>query len=142
MAKQLLSKGMASRKEELQNELNKIATIEEQEIINTHYPSMKKKYEGKYFKCRNSYNQKERWWLYIKVTGIKPEDVYDTKGNGITSHYSGFKFETDSYGQVTIEKEKYGYVHSLGQQITKREFDAAWKKTLKNINAIGLKARL
>lgn len=70
MAKQLLSKEMADRKQELQNELAKIATIEEQEIINQHYPAINKKYVGKYFKCRNSYSPKESWWLYIKVTEI------------------------------------------------------------------------
>lgn len=141
MAKQLLSKAMQARKEELSNELQKIATIEEQEIINEHYPAIKKKFEGKYFRCRNSYNAKESWWMYIKVVQIKPDDVYDTKGNGVTAHYSGFNFQTDSNGNVTVEIVKWGYVHTVGQKITKKEFDAAWRKTLKNINSIGLKAR-
>ena len=92
-----------------------------------------KKYEGKYFRHRNGYNEKDRWWRYIKVTQIKPSDIYDTKGNGITSHYHGWYFETTTEGMFIVSKEKYGYIHLLGTEISKKEFYSAYNSAIKKL---------
>lgn len=136
MKKTNLSAALEARKKELETELIKINTIQEQGIINQHYPLFKKKYEGKYFKRSNGYNDKERWWMYTKVVEIKPDDVYDTKGNGVASHYTGWTFQTASNDEITISKEERGYVQSLGYQISKAEFTAAWNKMIDKLNAM------
>ena len=33
-------------------------------------PALIKKFVGKCYKVKNSYNKKERWWLYKKVTSV------------------------------------------------------------------------
>lgn len=129
------SPNINARRKELEAELDKIKAIQEQEIINKHYPIIKSKYEGKFFKYNNGYNNDERWWMYTKIEDIKPDDVYDTGGNGVTSHFSGYSFQTDNRGQITIEREKKGYVHHVGEKISKREFIAAWNKMITEINS-------
>lgn len=136
MAKKLLSSAMEARKQELQKELNKLQIIEEQEVINQYYPAIRKKYEGKCFKYQNRYSTDDSWWLYFKVLEIKPEDVYDTNGNGVTSHFRGWSFQTDIHGMITIEQEKNGYVHSLGKQISEAEFNRAYNKMIEKMNTL------
>lgn len=126
-------KELKTRKEQLQKELNAISKAEDAEIIKEHYPVIKKKFEGKFFKRRNNYSHNKQWWLYTKVTEIKPSDIYNTMGNGVTSHYKGWSFETTTSKQVDINQKETGYVHSLGKEITKKEFSEAWDKMIKNL---------
>lgn len=123
-------------KEELQKQLNIIAENEEKELINTHYPEFKK-LEGKCFKVKNNYSCPEEdtdyWWLYKKVTEIKPEFVYDTRGNGVACHYNGFSFQMDKNGDISVIKEDYGYVHCLGDEISNEEFEEAFKNLKESI---------
>jgi len=132
-------KKLTLSKEQLQKQLDEIAKKEEQEMIETHYPKFKK-FEGKFFKTSNCYSCPEKpsdyWWLYTKITEIKPKDIYNTRGNGVASHYTGWSFQVDKYGQISIEREKSGYIHSLGQEITEKEFNAAWDKMIDKINAL------
>lgn len=127
-------------KEQLQKQLNAIAKQEEKELIEKHYPEFKK-LEGTFYKTRNNYSCPEKpsdyWWLYTKITEIKPDDVYDTRYNGVACHFKGWSFQTCKNGNFSVEQEKIGYVHSLGKQITEQEFVEAWNKAMSNLDKLG-----
>lgn len=126
-------------KEELQEQLKAIAKKEEKEIIEKNYPEFKK-YEGRFFRQSNNYGCPKKpsdyWWYYTKVIEVRPEDVYDTRGNGITSHFKGWSFQLDKYNQLTVELEKTGYIHSLGQEISQEKFNNAWNKAMENLDKL------
>lgn len=124
-----------ARKTKLEMELAEIKEVIEQEIIKHHYPLIKKEFEGKYFKYNNGYNAEDRWSLYTKIVEIKPDDVYDTHGNGVTSRFTGWSFEVTSDNRIHIEKSR-NYVHSIGKQITEKEFITAWNRMVKKIDAL------
>lgn len=132
-------KDILSKKAKLQKQLNDIIEQEEKNMVAIHYPIFKKKYEGKYFKRRNSYSCPEKksdyWWTYCKVTEIKPSDIYQGH-NCILSKFDGYSFEIDKDGNIRITQEKYGYTHMLGQEISEKEFNDAWNKMINKINAI------
>lgn len=132
-----MAETLLEKRSRLKKELDALAKAERKEIIEQHYPQFKKRFEGKYFKYRNRYGGDSKgWWLYTKVTEIKPEFVYDTGGNGITSHYRGWSFQVTEDGNISIDKVKYGYVHSLKQEISETEFLAAWNKMIEKINTL------
>lgn len=124
-------------KRELQQQLKAIVEQEHKEMIEKYYPEFKK-YEGRFFKVRNNYSRPEKpsdyWWLYKKVVEIKPNNIYDTGSNGVACHYSGWSFETDSYGTFTVSQRNMGYLHSLGEEITEAEFNAAWNKAMDRLD--------
>lgn len=120
-------------KEELQKQLKKIEKQEEKEFVKQHFPQFKK-LEGKYFKRRNSYGQGKNWWMYIKITSITEQDVYTGVGGIALCHYRGYSFQTCSDGNISIEQVKRGYMHDIGTEITKKEFDAAWNIMMKNMS--------
>ncbi len=104
------------------NEIRKqISKIEREEKL----PSIKKKYEGKYFKVQNCYSGDTYWPLYQKV-----EKVDDVRW------FKGWSFQTDSYGKISIEKEKSMTINSIGTEITKKQFDAAYKTILNRIHKL------
>jgi hypothetical protein len=129
-----------STKEQLQKKLNAIAKKEEKEMIEKHYPEFKK-LEGKFFKKRNNYSLPKKpsdyWFYYTKVTQIKPEYVYDTRGNGANCFFKGYSFQTCKLGNTTIEKIDTGYVSSLGVEITEKEFNEAWNKLMSSLDKLG-----
>lgn len=129
-------KELKQQQKKLQKEMNAIEEKISSEIRAKHYPKLKKQYEGKCFKISNGYNDKERWWLFVKVTSIKPDDVYDTRGNGVTSHYTGYSFQTTTTPQVEVEEIRTGYVHSLKNEITEDEFNSEWNKMIARLNKI------
>lgn len=104
---------------------NQISKIENEEML----PAYKKKYEGKYFKYKNCYScpkdESERWWMYVKI-----EKVTQLRW------MQGFTFQTDKDGKVTIEQERALSESSCQVAITKKEFDAAYKRMLKRIGTI------
>lgn len=126
-------------KEELQKQLNKIAIAEEKEMIAKHYPEFKK-FEGRYFKQRNNYSCPKKpsdyWFMYTKITEINPKDVYDTRGNGVACYFKGWTFQTCRDGHISINKEKHGYIHGLGKEITEKEFNDAWNTMIDKINSL------
>jgi hypothetical protein len=131
-----MSSNLTKRKKEIQKQLNEIAEQERKELIETHYPEFKK-LVGKYFKTRNGYgSDTPKWWLYVKVTEIKPEDVYDTCGKGATCHFKGYSFQTTCYGHFSVEMISSGYMHSLGKEITEGEFNEAWNKAMGNLEKL------
>lgn len=124
---------MKTEKERLQAKLKEIERHEKNEIIRLHYPEFKK-YEGRYFKNKNSYGGSSKtWYYYTKVVSIKPEYVYDTKGNGVASHFDGYRFEYYD-GSISIERVERRYIHSLEKEITEKEFNKAWGKIIEKIN--------
>jgi len=127
-------------KEQLQKQLNAIAWQEKKDLIKIHYPEFKK-FEGRYFKVKNSYGGAEKrsdwWWLYIKVTQVNPDDVYDTGGNGVNCRCKGYSFQTCKYGNVEIDKNKRTYISSLVQEITEKEFNEAWNKLMSTLEKLG-----
>jgi hypothetical protein len=104
---------------------NQISRIESATLL----PLLKKKYEGKYFKCRNSYScpkdDSERWWMYMKIE--KVDQLHQM---------SGCTFQTDMYGRVIMEQKPSLSEAVCEIEITKKEFDAAYKKILKRIGTI------
>ena len=129
---------MKTEKEKLQEKLNQIEENERLALQEINYPEICKKYLGKCFKVRNNYSCPEKasdyWFLYLKVTEIKKEDVYQTS-NGVSATYSGYSFQTDKYKNVNVRKEN-GYIHYLGEEITQNEFDEAWNKMINRVNSI------
>jgi hypothetical protein len=126
-------------KEQLQKQLNAIAKQEEKDIIAKYYPEFKK-LEGTFYKVKTSYScptkPSDYWWIYTKVTEIKPDDVYNTNGNGVTCHFKGWSFQNCRDGNFSVEQEKIGYVHSLGKQITQQEFIQAWNNAMANLDKL------
>jgi len=77
-------------------------------------PKLKKQYEGKYFKYRNSFScpQKESdyWYLYSKVSKvISVREVYR------------ISFEMDIHSKIEIHGGK-SYMSCLGVEISKEEY--------------------
>lgn len=75
---------------------------------------------GKCFKYRNNYScpkgPQDYWWLYAKVIGMG--EYWPV----------AFEFQTDKDGQITIrEKECFSRLKGHNE-ITQKEFDAAWRK--------------
>lgn len=126
-------------KELLQKQLNDLAEQERKEMIKAYYPQFKGLI-GKFFKTKNSYSLPKKpsdyWFIYTKITDIKKGDLYDT-GNGVLSEFRGFDFQTDMYGDITINKSRKGCVHSLGDEITEQEFNEAWNKMIDSLNKLG-----
>lgn len=87
-------------------------------------PKLKAKYEGKYFKFDNGYNQDERWPMYIHI--IKVE-----------SHHS---FLGDTFQKTTREysfkKRDYIVDSLLTNEITKAEYNREAKKFLSQFPSI------
>lgn len=87
-----------------------------------------KKLIGKSFRYRNSYScpegEKDRWWLYMRVTGVSKDGFLTV-----------FSFQIDKDGQITIEPEKRRMHESnLGEPITLKKFRHAWKILVRGIN--------
>lgn len=130
---------LQKRKKQLSRELKTIAEQEQKAMVEKYYPEFKK-LEGTFWKIRNNYSLPQKpsdyFWLYTKITEVKPEDVYDTGGNGITSHVRGWSFQTCKYGIFTVEKQKAAYAHHLGQQITEEEFNDAWNAAIDSLDKL------
>jgi hypothetical protein len=89
-------------------------------------PALKKKYEGKYFKYKNSYSGGDNWWLYSKCVEVKATRVF------IRNH-----FQTDTMGKCDFEVNSKEYSPSTFQvQITKKEYNAALKKFCNQANKL------
>lgn len=104
----------------------KIGKIEEAERFQGN-----KGLEGKAFKYRNCYSCPEKpsdyWWLYIKVTKVTKD------------HIETHEFQTDKYGEITINLRKQHYRFLFGAdsriEIKPAEFERAWKAVQTKIGA-------
>ncbi len=136
-----ISKDLKAKKQNAIRQLRAIEAIETAQLQNVHYPAIKKQYEGKYFKKRNTYGGNDKGWnLYVHVVEIKPEHVYFIgKNNEPTSHFSGWTFEFTSDKTLSISQEKSGYIHSLvGKEISKKEFMSAFNKEIAKLQALSV----
>lgn len=123
-------------KEQLEKQLNAIIERQNREIIKKHYPILKK-LEGTFWKTRNSASlpkiPSDYWFIYTKIVEIKPNYVYDTRGNGVTCGFDGWSFQTTKYADFEVQQEKKSYAHLLGERITEQEFNDAWNKAMGNL---------
>ncbi len=101
---------------------HKMDEIKEKDVL----PSVKKQYEGKYFKYRNSFScpkaEKDYWYIYHHVTSVEHTSLFQCKS-----------FQTDKDGKITIELKNDVFVGRLNIPITKREFDKAWGKLINKL---------
>ena len=134
-----MNNSLSEKRRRLQEELKETIQLEEKEIIKKHFPEFQKMI-GKCFKIRNNYSCPEKlsdyWFLYVRITDIKEEDLYVSNSGECLSNYSGFSFQTDKYGRVNIDTKDRGYVHSLGEEIPELEFEKAWNKMIKRIHTL------
>jgi hypothetical protein len=73
-------------------------------------PKLKKKYEGKFWKYKNSSGSEDKWWLYSHCRKVVDErggmfDSFET-----TTYQSNFKINNEDYYhlcEVEITKEEY-----------------------------------
>jgi hypothetical protein len=127
---------MKSEKEILQDKLNAIEKKEAEDIIRLHYPEFKK-FEGRYFRTKNSYGGGcKDWFYYTKILTIKPEYIYYIKSQGITSYFDGYSFEVTSDGTISIRNIKMGYLHHLVTEIPEKEFNESWNKMIEKLNKL------
>lgn len=126
---------MKLTKEQLQKQLEKIQVQESKGFADKHYPAFQQ-FIGKCFKYRNSFSADKKWWLYIKVTDIKKSSVYAIHDGSPSCRYNGFSFQVDWYGNISIEKEKSGYFHSLGKEISQVEFTREFNKVKAKIGKL------
>lgn len=76
---------------------------------------------GKYFKYSNSYGNGTRWWLYIRIAGVrKIEVIVDS-------------FQEDPYGKIEIVYDKPDYIgHYYNDpnwvNISENEYNKRYKK--------------
>ena len=111
----------------LQLQLRKIQWKLQDINANEYLPKLKRKFEGKYFKYRNSYScpegEKDRWWLYIRVDKVKCEYNFEC-----------LTFQIDKDGKMFIERESRSLIANRSIKITKREFYNAFRGMIRRIN--------
>lgn len=126
-------------KEELKAELEAIEQKEYEEFIETNYPKFKE-LVGRCFKLKNNYSCPEKksdyWYKYTKITSIEKDDVYRSCGGEALSYYHGISFQTDKNGRIDINPMEESYVHSLGNEITLKEFNRALDIVKLKINSL------
>lgn len=87
-------------------------------------PGLRKKYEGKFFRYKNSYGQDESWPLYSycqKVTGLRTATVH--------------KFQSAPSGhEFSIKSE---FFHTFQTQISKAEWNKALKRFKAKVERLG-----
>lgn len=90
-------------------------------------PDIKKRYEGKYFKYRNSYGPRSKgWWLYSFVIEVMGPDNFIVDS-----------FETDEKGEAVFQHKKSEFSEHLFQQsIHKSVYNAALKKFKEALNKL------
>jgi hypothetical protein len=84
-------------------------------------PEIKAKYEGKFYKYRNSFSlpktEKDYWFMYVSVG--KVENPYQFKGK---------TFQIDSDGIITFDAKNHVRPQFCQTEITEAEYEAALKK--------------
>ena len=131
-----MSTSITKMKNKLIKQLSGIREKEWAMLVDKHYPKFKQM-EGKCFKCVNSYGQGKDWTLYKKVVKIEKENLY-MGSNEVLSFFSGWQFEVRNDGGIYVKEIKSGFIHGLGNEITEREFNAAYNKMITLLNKISL----
>lgn len=80
---------------------------------------------GKCFKYRNCYScpkePSDYWWMYTKVVSVG--EYWPV----------AFEFQTDRDGRITVEKKECFHRLDGYDEITAKEFNAAWRKVQQSI---------
>lgn len=125
-------------KKSLQQQLKKITEQEHRAMVAENYPKHKDRFEGKFFKYKNSYSCPKKpsdyWYAYTKVVSIKPDDIYEGHAGVVLSHCTVYCFQIDKYGNLLVEINKKTCTHSLGKEIPETEFNRAFGKIVDLIN--------
>lgn len=126
--------------DKLKTEKNKldiqIKDLEHKELINVSIPELEKSI-GRCFKYKNSYGgHLDRWWLYVKVTGINKKDM----------SFTTMKFQNTSLNRIEIEysrKSNYDGKNSFDSfhggnyiEIKQSEFNRAKKVMIKKVTKL------
>lgn len=104
----------------LKQEFEKIQSKADKISFEIALPDLKKKYEGKMFKYRNSSYAHGSWFIYylvLKVIGFNKVLV------------KRFEYDKVHESWIFCNKSKE-YIHSLGNECSKAEFDRQHKKML------------
>ena len=111
---------------ELRKIQNKLRDAEERIEL----PELKKKFEGKYFKYRNSYGGDSSWWLFAYCKEVK--GVY---------HYVCDTFESfDDKNEFKLNDVSSGQ-HLFQQQIPKSAYNHALKMFLKKASQLNKQSK-
>lgn len=97
-----------------------IKNIEEEEKENLVLPELKIKYENTYWRFLNSYGNNDVWYLYICVEKVTGAALIDKEWRPETS---GWSFQTDSNGQISIDcKDMSLGGHLMQEEVTQVQF--------------------
>ena len=119
---------------QLLKRVNDIMNIQEQAKGEKYIPEFKEKYEGTFYKFRNSYGLNEKGWnLYYAVTSLDDIHIYTDRIEPICS---GWSFQCTSDGRIEIQAEKSIFCGKLEKKITPKEFYDAYNKMIKRIDDI------
>lgn len=93
------------------------------------------KYEGKYFKYRNSYSLPKKpsdyWFIYIYVSKVNFKRFY----RGFSA--DGFTFERERDGNIEFKTKDVEMLLDTGSiEISKSAFDKALAKIMKEVNVM------
>lgn len=94
----------------------RLEDIENSKIL----PSVKKKYEGTFWKYNNGYNLNQRWWMYVLCVRVKSVDSFVVNTFEVTPSEFEFKLKDVTFG-----------THLFQTKITKSEYDSELKKFIK-----------
>lgn len=119
-------KNLAWYENELKKKTYEVKVIRdeyENRFAELHYPMFKEKL-GKYFKAvshRNgcSYN------IYYVLLDVQPEDVYIGLNDEPLAYCRASSISRDADGDIKINLSGNNYVHSLGEEISEREYKEA-----------------
>lgn len=119
-------KSLAWYENELKKKLYEVKVIRDEyetRFTELHYPMFKEKL-GKYFKAvshRNgcSYN------IYYVLLDVQPEDVYIGFNDKPLAYCRASSISRDADGDIKINLSGNNYVHSLGEEISEREYKDA-----------------
>ena len=82
-----------------------------------------KKFIGKCFKSRNSYNSEDSWWIYYKIVGVLDDRVRI------------ISVEKTEYKKIEIEESDcIAHIITNNTEIPKSEFNRIFKKYIGEIN--------
>lgn len=105
---------LKSKAKEFYSLRDKVERVRTKEVL----PSLKKKYEGRYFKYRNSSGGDNQWWLYSKCIKVisEREGIFNC-------------FETSPYkNEFKVGSKEF--FHLCGHPITKQQYHRALKSFL------------
>jgi hypothetical protein len=91
-------------------------------------PVLKELHEGKYYKIRNSYgigSSYDDWWIYLYCREVI------TLNRAMCTW-----FQDCPDGRIEIQVDKGHYINGLENEITKKEYDLAFKHIKQKLKAV------